>query len=505
MSDRFTIFLSHKKCDEKIAKELRSILRKPCGKLDIKLMEEIPKGEDWRQWIKANLAEADMLLLLYTDPTLDWNWCLFEAGIFTGSNLAALKRVVCVHDGKSIDLPDQINHLQGVVATEEDVTGFLRSLYVNTVKDWHFHEALAEQVIENKEEALNDLAKRVVALLRRDPIERKPYGEQISIKIPREALAQNAGPARILDNALVSGDGLRKLFSLDETVDHPWSKLAKKLQLDGAGQYHRPWVDGLARAVQAAIDKEYPSTITACYHIPDDANQFDYRPCLHEAVWERDGTIRFSVLFSKEPSLASRSSQVARPIPNFSVLMNELTELLKNADSGTVRMLALTPALGFLARSQPEFEKLKLQILAKAGQIEMITQTPEDLADWHDEFVGRATSQKDLIDRDSAQMATEVSEEMVQAIEASGRCHRLPWTYLPDYYLFSSKERAIIVTPCHLPDLEARTVEALRPALPPVEMFGSITNDASVIKQVVIMADHYLNIKPPPLAAATAS
>jgi hypothetical protein len=99
MAEKFTIFLSHKKCDENCAKDLRAILRKPCGgKLDIKLMEEIPKGKEWREWIKENLAVADMLLLLYTEPTLDWNWCLFEAGIFTGSNLSQLKRVVWLND-----------------------------------------------------------------------------------------------------------------------------------------------------------------------------------------------------------------------------------------------------------------------------------------------------------------------------------------------------------------------------------------------------------------------
>jgi hypothetical protein len=121
-----------------------------------------------------------------------------------------------------------------------------------------------------------------------------------------------------------------------------------------------------------------------------------------------------------------------------------------------------------------------------------ITQRPDYLDLWHKEFVGRRTSNGKVIDRASAELSNEISERLIRKIDDSGRCYRFPWDVLPDYYLFSSEERAIFVTPCHLPSLESPTALEDRSTLPPVEMFGAVTNDPKVIWQARDVASYYI-------------
>ncbi len=41
-------------------------------------------AQEWRSVILKNLREAHVLIFLYTDPSLHWDWCLYETGYFDG-------------------------------------------------------------------------------------------------------------------------------------------------------------------------------------------------------------------------------------------------------------------------------------------------------------------------------------------------------------------------------------------------------------------------------------
>ena len=49
--------------------------------LDVR--QDLSAGVDWNRQTKHNLAESHLLVLLFTTPALNWDWCLFEVGLFT--------------------------------------------------------------------------------------------------------------------------------------------------------------------------------------------------------------------------------------------------------------------------------------------------------------------------------------------------------------------------------------------------------------------------------------
>ena len=68
-----------------------------------------------------------MLVLLFTRPTASWDWCLFETGLFTCSDLDEISAVVCIYD-PATSTPSPLANLQAVPAEVDAVERFLGEL-----------------------------------------------------------------------------------------------------------------------------------------------------------------------------------------------------------------------------------------------------------------------------------------------------------------------------------------------------------------------------------------
>ena len=74
MSDTLNIFISHKDEYETAARTIKGILSRLGGNsVKCFISEEIPAGDDWYQWIGDRLAESNVLLLLFTEPSASWD------------------------------------------------------------------------------------------------------------------------------------------------------------------------------------------------------------------------------------------------------------------------------------------------------------------------------------------------------------------------------------------------------------------------------------------------
>jgi hypothetical protein len=208
----------------------------------------------------------------------------------------------------------------------------------------------------------------------------------------------------------------------------------------------------------------------------------DYRPILTKVNRSSDD-FAFHVLF-----LAQTWEQRDRTdsVSSFSDLMERLIELIQSTEAGdTIRFLAYTPAIGFLAENEALWKKLEDCLLARAKIIDMICLDDEDLARWHARFRGKATARSEkkitpaLINR-----AGEVSRKLLERIEAIGRSPtRKKFTELPGFYLFKNRKRALIVAPVGVPLLSADGPQEMGAELKQskVEMFGLDTNTGQIL------------------------
>jgi TIR domain len=114
MSNKVKIFISHKKIDADAACAIQRSLERlgTRDRLTVFVSAHMTGGTDWFRWIQESLSESNLLLLLYTDRTEDWDWCMYEAGLFTDLKGVDTRKVVCIQS--TDDRPEPLKHLQNV-------------------------------------------------------------------------------------------------------------------------------------------------------------------------------------------------------------------------------------------------------------------------------------------------------------------------------------------------------------------------------------------------------
>lgn len=128
----YRVFISHKDEDKAAAFAVRDELRKFSGDLDFFISgENIPEGEDWKAKLRQELKDSGLLLLLFTEPTKKWDWCLYEVGLFTSLDEEEDEPVVCIYnpDGEP---PAPLVTTQGVPATVPEISQFISRLIKTT-------------------------------------------------------------------------------------------------------------------------------------------------------------------------------------------------------------------------------------------------------------------------------------------------------------------------------------------------------------------------------------
>lgn len=127
------VFFSYKKKDEEAAKAVVKTLRKySAGKLDITYQADFTEevaGKLWRDKIRQAIHPANWFILLLPDPSDEWDWCLFETGLFVARRSSS-DRLICLHHPDT-KIPSQIEDYHGVATTEEELENFLRMVYLN--------------------------------------------------------------------------------------------------------------------------------------------------------------------------------------------------------------------------------------------------------------------------------------------------------------------------------------------------------------------------------------
>ena len=168
--DVFTVFISHKHDDHALAVEVKKALE-DLARPNIDCFVsgiDITAGMDWRREIRNVLARSHLLVLLFTTPSKNWDWCLYETGLYTRFEKAEkneVSSVVCLFNPGQAS-PSPIADLQGVPAEADNIRGFLDLLCHETWRisdDWR-KGALAPDIEPNQ---MDDAARAIERAFRR--------------------------------------------------------------------------------------------------------------------------------------------------------------------------------------------------------------------------------------------------------------------------------------------------------------------------------------------------
>jgi hypothetical protein len=208
-------------------------------------------------------------------------------------------------------------------------------------------------------------------------------------------------------------------------------------------------------------------------------------------------------------------AEIKQTVTSFSDLIDRVCDMArkKASSENPVRILSYTPAVGYLAQPSRDWHLFCSALTQKPDGkpiVEIVCLRSEDLHVWHSLFVDRQTLQG-KIKKTTTDEATTAAETFLQTIskddtgKAVDPCPvwRLPWRFMPGFYLFFTRERAIIVTPLFLPFPKGAPKQQ-QEDLPSVQMIGLDTQDRAIIRDIEEVFFYYKNLPQRPIAEAGA-
>lgn len=287
------VFFSYKKKDEKTASAIVDILRQyGAEKLEITYMADFTEeiaGKSWRGKIRNEVCRANWFILLLPDPSEDWDWCLYETGLFDRQPTSA-DRLICLHHS-DIKIPSAIREYHAVPAKASEIIKFLRMVFVN--KNPIPGMDPINKYIEKK---LPSIASEIADAIRPPikEIEHRIYEPYIKLQIENPTDLQNKAD---LDKALVleiSQEAL-KIFGRWEKP-RTLGELRKGIKESPS---NGRWREELFHVIRKITDGRIFTPIQAVFHTQDDKI---YRPVAQaiDKVKGEDEIKAFHITFSEE-------------------------------------------------------------------------------------------------------------------------------------------------------------------------------------------------------------
>jgi hypothetical protein len=284
--EKFCIFVSHKHEDHALAVAVRDALhRLDDGRIECFVSGvDIAAGADWNRKIKSKLARSHLLLLLFTSPSQNWDWCLYEAGLFTRFDVEDVSAIVCLFNPET-GSPRPLANLQGVAAEVASVERFLAELCRETwciSDDWR-RGALAAEISDDQ---IATAAAAIVAAFPKQTFAQRSHYACHRVVLDLRGCAP-IGSIIPESAKVVEGDGATSGFTLslfnraDGRKTLTWRDL-----LDAVDGTDAAWRHQLDRRFLAALDEELFTPISATLRAWNQGRRHEriFKPVLYRIV-----------------------------------------------------------------------------------------------------------------------------------------------------------------------------------------------------------------------------
>ncbi len=128
---KLSVFISHRHKDKAIADVFRTAIE-DWSSGDVEVVQSsnaetaFQVGESLSASLRQAIAEANIVLLIYTVSDQDWSWCMYECGLAQDPNSLDTRIVVfqCTED-----VPDPLKELICVTRSEESIKALINSFH----------------------------------------------------------------------------------------------------------------------------------------------------------------------------------------------------------------------------------------------------------------------------------------------------------------------------------------------------------------------------------------
>jgi len=326
------VFISYKQKDFAAADRIREQLQRIGGN-GIRVFVSgddhvVRAAQEWRSVVLKNLREAHVLIFLYTDPSLHWDWCLYETGYFDGRQDPQQldRRLYLLHRGDVSPVGPFMGLKTVPVLSKDDpddreLKSFLKILFTDSTNEpvnesWDTPDC-ADLVAAFKA-PFGGMTLKPISFIRR-----------LSFRVAKGTATEASLEAgRIPADATVNGTQESfGLFNLDTDAERSWQELEdqwrqKSPRPDDAGEVDSValWVSNLAGKMLAAMRRERVDDGLPLFYCPfmKRTERALFRPSLAQMT-EHSNAVEFDVVFVDVAEEVSARS--AGPLTTVSILL----------------------------------------------------------------------------------------------------------------------------------------------------------------------------------------
>ena len=309
INNKIDVFFSYKSKDEKTARKVVEQLRVFAGdKLRITYAADFPRdaGTNWSKKIRESIKKAQWFILLLPDPSADWDWCLFETGMFRGKMVSdKVNRLFCLHH-PDVQPPPQIKEFQAIKAEVDNVQSFLKMVYLD--KDPipgmdPINPYITTDLLEGIAETIANAISPPMPLLKRSHFER-----YVMLKI--ENPDQLQCPDALNSATILETDDLTLNLFGKRRVPETWGKLVENV-VDS--ECENRWLIELCESIKKAANNTLFKPIQATFE--NYGRGKNYLPILTAMDERTDGSIEdFKILFVEEVSARIYNKHIPKSI-----------------------------------------------------------------------------------------------------------------------------------------------------------------------------------------------
>ncbi len=309
INNKIDVFFSYKSKDEKTARKVVEQLRVFAGdKLRITFAADFPRdaGTNWSKKIRESIKKAQWFILLLPDPSADWDWCLFETGMFRGKMVSdKVNRLFCLHH-PDVQPPSQIKEFQAIKAEVDNVQSFLKMVYLD--KDPipgmdPINPHITTELLEGIAETIANAISPPMPLLKRSHFERYAM---LKIENPDQLQC----PGDLNSATILETDDLTLNLFGKRRVPETWGKLVENV-VDP--ECENKWLIELCASIKKAASNTLFKPIQATFE--NYGRGKNYLPMLYAMDERTDGSIEdFKILFVEEVSARIYNKHIPKSI-----------------------------------------------------------------------------------------------------------------------------------------------------------------------------------------------
>lgn len=362
--DSLRIFISHKKEDRHIAAKLTQEIKAQFDRINcFSFTEEADSGERYVDRIYKNLRESDWLILIYTGPTAEWDWCMFESGFYLATReYNNNSRLVCMH-APGLKPPKPLSDYHSAEASIDGLLPLLEKIYGDPPR---MGVAPISRTLANDNQKLKEMAERIIADFGVKPI-RQWSCNYVFIELSKaqiDAMVLNGDLPDTANIKVKSNSQSFKMFGLTDE-ETKWSILYDKLKENSQNE----WTDNLIKCMRSScLGEAYPPALPFYYSTNDKKT---YRPVLHRVDKMPNDSRQFKLIFVE--TTPEDENIAASPIEYLFTLLAIARKTRWGILKPLVNDIRTTPDVNVKSKIDECLQSLaKIKIDAERGRLDLV-------------------------------------------------------------------------------------------------------------------------------------